>query len=169
MYKKSGMLLFSIYLLILIWILLFKFSFSFQTIIETANNQSRRINLIPFSGSLIVNGQIDFKEIIDNLLIFVPFGGLLGIVDKKNSFLKKILFALLFSVAIEFSQYVFSLGATDITDVITNVSGAIIGLLIYKVLTIIFPEQKLDKVLVIVGSIILALSCLFIIFLIILN
>ena len=167
--KKMGQVLFIGYVIILIWILLFKFSMSFNDLVLQFNNQSRNINLIPFKDSVILNQRIDLSEIINNIIIFIPFGGLLGIIDKKSSSLKKIIIILLFSLVIEFSQFIFGLGATDITDIITNTLGGIVGLLIYQFLKMLFKENKLDRILVLLGMIIFIICLAFIIFLLVIN
>lgn len=74
------------YLLVLIWILLFKFSLSFESLLQESDILKRNINLIPFGQSTIINGQVDFKEAIYNGVIFLPFGVFLGIAF-KNIFL----------------------------------------------------------------------------------
>ncbi len=150
-YKKVGQCLFVIYLVALIWILLFKFSISINDLVDQFNNQSRSINLIPFNGSVKINDTIDLSEIINNIIIFIPFGGLLGIIDKRSSFLKKMLFIFTFSLFIEVSQFIFGLGATDVTDILTNVVGGVVGLFIYYLLNKIFKTEKLDKVLIFMG------------------
>ena len=167
--KRVGQVLFVGYVIILIWILLFKFSTSFSDLVSQFNNQPRNINLIPFKDSVMLNQKIELSEIINNIIIFIPFGGLLGIIDKKSSFLKKIMIILLFSLAIELSQFVFGLGATDITDIITNTLGGIVGLLIYQFLKMLFKENKLDRILVLLGMIIFIICLAFIIFLLVIN
>ena len=72
-----GLLIF--YIMALVWIVLFKFQFSLGQL-----DHFRGVNLIPFAGSVIVNGKIDFSEIIQNGLAFVPFGILISSLWKKN-------------------------------------------------------------------------------------
>lgn len=170
--KKSnelGKILFIGYVVILIWILLFKFSLSFDDVASQFNNQPRNINLVPFKDSVMLNKMIDLSEIINNIIIFIPFGGLLGIVDKKNSFWFKVLVMFLFSIVIEIFQYIFGLGVTDVTDVITNLTGGIIGLLIYQLLKLIIKESKLDKFLVLFGTILFSVCVGFILILLFIN
>lgn len=65
---KLAIGLFAIYILSLVWIILFKLGSSLTNL-----PHYRNINLIPFSGSVIVNGKIFLSEIIGNILIFIPF------------------------------------------------------------------------------------------------
>ena len=57
-------ILFAVYFLILVWILLFKMSFSIDELYK-----NRSINIIPFMGSVIANGRIYISEIIPILII----------------------------------------------------------------------------------------------------
>lgn len=167
--KRVGQILFVGYIVILIWILLFKFSTSFSDLVAQFNNQPRNINLIPFNESVSLNQKVDFSEIINNIIIFIPFGGLLSIVNKKASLLTKIVIIFLFSFGIESAQFILGLGATDVTDILTNTLGGIVGLLIYQLLKIFFKEDKLDKILISVGTVIFIFCTAFVLFLLFIN
>ena len=114
------------YILALVWIILFKFQFSFEQL-----DHLRSINLIPFAGSVIVNGKVDFGEIIQNGLAFVPFGILIGSLWKEKTVIMRI--APIFGVSLIFEvlQFIFAIGASDVTDLIMNTSGGILGIGIY--------------------------------------
>lgn len=92
----------------------------------------RSINLIPFNEPLILNGKADFGELILNVLIFVPLGLYAGILFEKWNFAKKVGLFSSISFLLEVSQYMLGIGAFDITDIINNTLGGVIGLLIYK-------------------------------------
>lgn len=155
--KVKGNYLFMCYLVVLVWILLFKMAASPADFKALVTSGQRAINLIPFSESVIINGKMDLSEIINNCLIFVPFGGLLGIISKQSSNLQKILMMLGFSVCIEMSQYILGIGATDITDVLTNTLGGSIGLGVYRGLSKLVKHDRLDKILVTLGSVLFAI------------
>lgn len=167
--KIMSRLILVAYLIVLMWILLFKFSLNSSDLINQIHNQKRSINLIPFAGSAIINGRVDLSEILQNVIIFIPFGGLLGITDKKSSLVMKCMYILGVTVIIELLQYVFCLGATDITDVVTNFTGGFLGLLIYKILKSFIAENKLDKFLTLLALILLTVALLFLGLLIFLN
>jgi len=63
-----GLLIF--YLLALTWIIIFKLQFSFENLPHI-----KSINLIPFGQSVVVNGKMDFGEIIQNALALFMFYG----------------------------------------------------------------------------------------------
>lgn len=166
--QRSARFLLLIYLLVLIWILLFKVTISLSDLIHSLN-RSRSINLIPFQASTIINGKIGLMEIAYNFLIFVPFGGLLGIVNKEKSFLAKVLWIAGFSLGIEILQFILGVGASDVTDLLTNTTGGVAGLLIYQLLRQLFSETKLDRFLVLLGGVLFTVCIGFVVFLLIYN
>lgn len=118
--------LFIIYAIGLFWILLFKLGVQFSYM------SKRNVDLIPFSESFATNGKIDIVEIILNVMIFVPLGIYTGVLFKKWTFRNNLLFFSLVSLMFEGLQFIFKIGAFDITDIITNTTGGIIGLIIFK-------------------------------------
>ena len=138
-------ILLGIYFLLLVWIILFKLSFSFSDL-ETL----RSINLIPFYYS----NQTSFhlSEVMDNVLIFIPLGILLKMLNIEN---KKIIFlGFILSFTLETMQFIFSIGASDITDIITNTIGTIVGLFLYLILEKCLKDKtKTNQILNILGII----------------
>lgn len=132
--NNCGKIIFTLYLIALTWIFLFKFSISFEAVLAQADSLKRSINLIPFTQTVVINGRMVFREMFFNLFIFVPFGGLIGVADKRSAFKRKAGYIALFSLGIEALQYIFALGATDITDLIMNTAGGVLGLLLYDLL-----------------------------------
>lgn len=148
--KYLTVVLFALYFLLLIWIILFKFNFTFEV------GNYRDINLIPFGGSLIVNGNIQLDEIIKNILIFVPFGIYICMLEPKWSFIKKIMPAFFTSLVVEILQYIFAIGATDITDLIGNTLGGIIGVGVFYLFAKLLKEKtnKFINILALITTII---------------
>ncbi|WP_312701216.1 VanZ family protein [Sedimentibacter sp.] len=71
------------------------------------------------------------QQIFLNVLLMIPFGFLLPIVKKRNIFSCTLL-TFLFSLTIELSQPLINgFRASDVTDLITNTVGGIIGYLLY--------------------------------------
>lgn len=137
--EKAGVLgwvLFFIYIAILVWIILFKFAFS-----RSGVSHLRSINLIPYGESVIVNGKLDISELWQNVLAFVPLGIYLGMLNSKGKIWKKLVTIAAISLVIEVLQYIFAIGASDITDIINNTIGGIIGLLIYAFAYFIFGRR----------------------------
>jgi len=124
--NRITIILFISYLVAICWILLFKLGVRFSYM------GNRKVNLIPFSEPLILNGKIDVGEIILNVVIFVPLGVYTGILFERWIFGRKLFFLFLISLIVEGLQFILAVGAFDITDIITNTLGGIIGLTIFK-------------------------------------
>lgn len=139
-----------LYLFVLTWIILFKMQFSFQELRHFTN--FRGINLIPFAGSVVKNNQIDIGEIIYNVLAFIPFGIYISMLKPSWSFLKKIVPVVGVSLLFEVLQFIFAIGGTDITDLIGNTLGGIIGVGVYIVFHKLF-NTKANKILNVLASI----------------
>lgn len=151
--ESLGKILFFLYILAVIWIILFKFQLHIDDIKLLSDFNFGTVNLQPFQAPRRINGEVDYSEIIYNVLIFIPFGILLPVVSKKMGWLRKIGGILLFTILLETSQYLFSLGACDITDVITNLTGGLIGLISYSTLKKWIEEETLDRYLIPIGYI----------------
>ena len=143
-----------IYLIILLWLVLFKLRFNISSVL---NYRHRSLNLIPFAAPSKVNGRIIYGEIIYNCLFFIPFGLLLNVNFKKVGFLPKLAFIMAFSITVELIQFIFAIGATDITDVITNTLGGLIGLILYNVSNRYINSERLDRIIFALGTVFLIL------------
>ncbi len=142
--KKLNMtkILFSIYCLLLIWIILFKMSFTFAEIKLLFGIRS--INFIPFYYEDVVT--FHFREVLLNVIIFIPFGLYLKMLDRTTE--KSILYGFAFSFLLEICQFIFSVGASDITDIITNTFGTVLGVTSYAVIERCFHNKtKINKIL----------------------
>ena len=127
--------LFIFYLIALFWILLFKFGVRFSYM------GTRSVNLIPFSEFFLSNVKIDRAELILNVVIFVPLGIYSGVLFKNWVWGHKLFFFFLTSLMFEGLQFIFRIGAFDITDIITNILGGIIGLLIFETIEKLFNNS----------------------------
>ena len=145
-------ILFAVYFLILVWILLFKMSFSLDELYK-----NRSINLIPFMGSVVVNGRIYINEIIDNILVFIPLGIYICMLKEDWSILRKISVGFFISLGIEVLQFILAIGATDITDLIGNTLGGIIGIGVFYLFSKLFKNKtnKIINTLALIATILL--------------
>ena len=104
----------------------------FFTRIPDAFSGSHSFNLRPYIDLVLKRG--DYKrQIILNILMFVPFGILFPAV-RKASFVKTVLYGGLFSLMIEILQFLLSTRIADITDLINNTAGAFIGAVLWFVI-----------------------------------
>lgn len=142
--------LFIVYFSVLIWIILFKMQFSFNDL-----PHFRGLNLIPFAGSVIKNNQLDYSEIILNMVVFIPFGLYLSMIKLNWSFWKKIIHIAGVSLLFELLQFLFAIGGTDITDLISNTLGGAVGIGFYIVFSKILKEKtnKILNILALIGTI----------------
>ncbi len=139
--------LFIIYVILLIWIIIFRLNFSVSSI-----HRIRELNLIPFYYENVYEGDIPIFEAILNVLIFLPFGiylKMFGITNKKI-----ILSGFVISCLFELCQFIFKFGASDITDIITNTLGTICGIYLYALFCKIFKDNnKVNKIFKIISTI----------------
>lgn len=134
--------LFVVYMLLLTGIILFKLPFYS----EKLSDGIRVINLIPFQGSLDANGTILLREIIYNILLFIPLGIYIYMLKSEWPFMKKALPVIGLTVAFEVIQFIFAMGRTDVTDILGNTLGGIIGIGIYALLFRIFKSRAVKIV-----------------------
>lgn len=149
--KSPSKLFFILYLIVLLWLVLFKLSTDFSSVL--LDHQTRTLNFIPFLSS----SQANPREMIDNFMIFVPFGLLLGVYFKQTNFWRKLASVFAFSLAVEITQYILAIGVTDITDIITNTLGGLFGIMLYDFGKKHIAPEKLDRGIIITGMILLSL------------
>lgn len=142
--------LFFIYLAFVIWAILLKFSTSPDALPHLQN-----INLIPYGDCLMINGYLNIRELIENIVIFIPFGIYGGMLTRERAGVTVILAGAGFSLLLETLQYLLSMGASDITDVINNTLGAVIGVLSWKAFRKIAGEKSwlIVQILATVGTV----------------
>ena len=82
-----------------------------------------------------------------NLLLFIPMGFLLPCIcpEKLDNWSYAVLMGLMCTTFIESIQLILRLGQADLTDVITNVLGTLIGYFIFKVFRRLLPEREYDE------------------------
>lgn len=108
--KKSRKILVALYILIILWITLF-----------SREPMTTRI----FRGLFWEIEMRYWNNIIQNILLFIPLGFLIG--GKRG-----IIAGLLLSIGIELTQYIAVLGYCELDDVLNNTIGAAIGSLLFK-------------------------------------
>ena len=108
--KKSRKILVALYILIILWITLF-----------SREPMTTRI----FRGLFWEIEMGYWNNIIQNILLFIPLGFLIG--GKRG-----IIAGVLLSIGIELTQYIAVLGYFELDDVLNNTIGAAIGSLLFK-------------------------------------
>lgn len=116
--------LFVLYLVLLSWGILYKWS----TWIGV-DEVRRVIKLVPFAPAVGI-GASQPLEVLANVLLFVPFGVFVGLLLPRWGAGRQIALMTGASVLFETVQYILAIGNSDITDVLMNTAGGIIGLLV---------------------------------------
>ena len=125
--KFITLTVFTIYLMFLTWLVLFKLAVSTEMI-----PHMRGINLIPFYYDKETS--FHFKEVLFNIVVFIPAGFYFTAINKNKGILRGVKAVLLLSISYELIQLIFGIGATDITDVITNTAGGFLGMILFVIL-----------------------------------
>ena len=93
--------------------------------------ENRGLSLIPFASyKIAINGNEEgFRTCFMNALLFFPLGcAFYGFNNAKRIKLRYfVLFSFCLSLVIEILQYVFSLGTTEVDDLIHNTLGAVLA------------------------------------------
>ncbi len=145
--------LLTIYLIGIYWIIILKLNV--PHIVE-----KRSVNFIPFAAPMVLNGKVDYGEMVLNVLIFIPLGIYTATLKKHLKIHSPILLVMFTSCLLEFLQFMMKVGAADITDVMTNTFGGLIGVLVYELLLRIFKNHT--KVQQIVNILAITFTLLFI-------
>jgi len=141
---KTIQFLFFFYVISVIYLTLFPFPLDQASLeyIQQFGYEMGMINLIPFHSSM------SLKQAILNFIMLAPLGIMLPIVYKTMKTRTILITLILTPLMIEVIQ---ALGSwlmqgrwkqADINDFMLNATGAILGLLMYQILTTSFPKLK---------------------------
>lgn len=135
-YSRIIGLIFVLNAVFLTWAILWKCGIPF-----IGDGTQRAINLVPFNGN--TNWEMQF-----NIMLFVPFGFLLSVIMKKRIH-RQFLAVLSTSVFLEIVQYIFAVGLSDITDLLLNTLGGVIGIGAYYLFVRLFGKYSRTAVMVV--------------------
>lgn len=113
---------FGVYLVGLVWLVLWKLHEPY-----VSADPSHTIKLIPFVRTATFGASAP-KEVLANVAVFVPFGVFAGLLA-RGGFAPIALGAWL-SLALESAQFITGVGVFDTTDLITNTSGTVVGVIL---------------------------------------
>lgn len=140
-YKVVLSILFNIYLLLLVLIVLLKFNGNLEFAYIKAIRQSLldsndlNINLVLFDtinsySSIMLSHQFAFKNIVGNIVAFVPLGFFMSLLFFKKNIIKTLFAGVLVVLSIESIQFITKIGFFDVDDVLLNSIGILIGYII---------------------------------------
>ena len=123
----------------------FFFIYFFTVIWYTVINRSSGLHIANFeplwSYKAWIAGDADLgREIVANMVMFVPFGFLLSSIISKRRII--ILSALIFSCTIEILQLILMRGLFEWDDVISNTVGTSIGLILFQMAKKLMGEKN---------------------------
>lgn len=121
-HKELLMFLFGIYIMCLF------------TVVTYQDVESYGSNFVPFKEMFryTFGSNLFIKNVIGNMMMFVPYGFFLGYFLKINKIYTTIFLSSVVSITVEVIQK--NIGRVfDIDDIILNVIGAVIGFIIYKI------------------------------------
>ena len=133
-YKEFFMLLSICYIFLL-----------FQLLTKVEMNSNSGFNIIPFQEIFRydVGSRLFIFNVVGNIMAFVLFGLIISFYIKPKSVLPPFIISLLVSATVEFVQL--KIGRSfDVDDIILNVTGGIIGFLLYIGLSAI--QKHLPKI-----------------------
>ena len=139
MFKNIWKSIFTIYILMLLIFIVFKFNGDVYSVINTIQTNKDRgvgVNLIPFStiGAYIsdINYSVSINNILGNIIPFIPMGFIIPMAfpSQRNVF-KTITSGLLLIFSIEILQIIFYVGSFDIDDIILNLLSCFIGFMLF--------------------------------------
>ena len=160
--REIILFIFFVYFLFLLLLTIFKggrieFSNQFNSYMYREHGLLGIINIVPIKETIntFMHSETgmrnSLRNLIGNILVFMPLGFFIPLLFDKFNNLKKILkVGFLSSLAIELSQLFVGGNVCDIDDVIYNTLGALAGFICYKTFEMIIDKinlkNKLDKI-----------------------
>ena len=109
----------------------------------------RTINLIPFRTIIdylfnedVIVRSFAFSNIMGNIAIFIPLGIYIPLLINKKSIFTNSAIVALISLCVEIVQYILAIGTADVDDIILNTIGGLLGILIFKLVYLIFKDKS---------------------------
>lgn len=138
--KKMIQIVWWAYICLLFIIVVVKFNGSFEElenrITMLSSEEAINYNLIPLRSIKTQLTHIKewwaLRNILGNIIPFMPFGFLLSMVyNKINSFFKCFVSSILFILFVELFQLFTKTGSFDVDDIILNLAGSLCGYLMF--------------------------------------
>ena len=147
--QKLGWVLFLLYLILLVYFLFFAEEFGRTT----RPQDTYAYNLEPFKEIRrfwvyrdVVGLKSFLLNVIGNIVGFVPAGFFLPIVSRRSKkWYNTFLICFLFSLSVETVQLVFKVGSFDVDDIMLNVTGAVLGYILYRIVQMVRSRHRVKK------------------------
>ena len=109
-------------------------------------------NLVPFrfvKDYIIDRGVLAFYNIAGNIVVFIPGGVYLALLNRNEKTLVNTAYIAAFSLEVEMVQYMTSRGVADIDDLMLNTLGGLLGIYLLRRLERRFGDRTRTAVIVI--------------------
>ncbi len=138
--KKRAILLMAVYAC-------FIFQIAFY---RRIGSEKSKINTWLYFGFRKWDGTVDEKQVVYsflNVVFFVPWGFLLASAMENNvrRFVMTFFYSLITSLSIEVLQYITKTGTSEITDLVTNVSGGLIGCILFVFISNVLNRRSNER------------------------
>ena len=98
----------------------------------TLDGGTRAVKLVPFVAD-DGYGVNTVPEMLANLALFVPFGVYVGLLAPRLRWWSVAAVAATLSAGFEALQFVLAVGSSDVTDVVLNTAGAVVGVVVLAI------------------------------------
>ncbi len=152
--KKLLIALTVIYIILLIWVIVFKCNYNEGLHIETNRSMTllerleyKKVPFEKFIEAVKDGGILALVEIIAlffNVICFLPFGGFLRFFTDKKWLI--VVCSALFSLGVEVFQLFSCWGGPDYIDIISNTLGALFGIFIYDFVRPKISGELINKI-----------------------
>lgn len=110
-----------VYLALLAWLILWKLEVPW-----VGAGSLRELKLVPFLAAGDA-GASTVREVVANVAFFVPLGAYAGLLAPTWRWRRALAVGAAVSAVLEIAQYVLAVGSSDVTDVISNSAGSLLG------------------------------------------
>ena len=110
-----------------------------------------KLNLITYNYETRVKPIMHIKEVVYNILVFVPAGVYFTAFFGERKWWEGIGASFLISLSFEIIQWIFSIGVSDITDLLGNTLGGVLGTLLFVLFGKILSKKRM-RVINVVGA-----------------
>ncbi len=137
--KVYFLLSFVLYLIVLVWVVLLKYSDidSLEDNYHILKNMGIIDRLLLF---IVPFKSFDFRDILLNIILFIPFGFLILFLKEDLKIYHILLIGFEASFCFEVIQLLTLLGGFSTSDIISNILGTVFGFILFKI--IISKESK---------------------------
>lgn len=140
---------FSIYLLLLVWMIVFKWTnyVAAQECIITFRHLDIGTRFNAISKGFFA---FDLKDMMLNVLLFLPLGLLYTLLFKRKYMV--LILSLILTFIFEISQFFTCIGMFSFSDILANILGCLLGYILFLLLIRLFNKKFIDTANIVIIS-----------------